>query len=190
MRENSIAKRYASALVKSLKDEREYKAVKKELEEFLNLLEQNADFKSGMETMLFSQGQKKELLNSINEKIEFKSKTVNFLLSLVDENRIMILDSIIYVLENLWLEKNGIEKLKVFSAVAMSKKMEAQLVEKLEHSFDKKIVIEKEIDPALLAGIKIQRGSVYYDFSVEGNLKKLKEALLTDIESSATVRER
>jgi F0F1-type ATP synthase delta subunit len=40
------------------------------------------------------------------------------------------------------------------------------------------------IDPSLIAGLKVQRGSVFYDFSIQGNLKKLKDALLTDNQMS------
>lgn len=185
MRENSIAKRYASALVKSIKDEQEYLGIKKELEAFLELLMVNAEFKAGMETLLFSKNQKKEVLYSVNKKTKFKEKTFNFLLSLVDENRMSVLDTIIPLMETLWFEKNGIEKLTVFSAVALSEKQEQELIKNLEASFDKKIVIKKEIDPSLIAGIKIQRGLIFYDFSIEGNLKKLKDALLT--EESITV---
>lgn len=184
MRENSIAKRYAYAIVKSIKNEREYQGIKNELEEFLRLLMEYPDFKAGMETLLFSKNQKKEILETINKKIKFKEKTFNFLLSIVEENRMDILDSIISSMEELWFEKNGIERLKVYSAVALSDKLEKKLITKLESSFNKKIVIEKEIDPSLIAGIKIQRVSIFYDFSIEGNLKKLKDALLTDVNVS------
>ncbi|MCP5107485.1 MAG: ATP synthase F1 subunit delta [bacterium] len=184
MRENSLAKRYARAMIKSVKNEKEYLDIKKELEQFSDLMRQNAELKAGMETFLFSQNQKKEVLDTIHKKVKFKEKTVNFLISMVEENRMMVLDSIIQMLEELWFEANGIEKLKVYSAVALSKKLETQLVKSLEKSFEKTIVIEKEVDPTLIAGIKVQRGSIYYDFSIEGNLKKLKDALLTDSDMS------
>ncbi|MCP5053482.1 MAG: F0F1 ATP synthase subunit delta [bacterium] len=90
-------------------------------------------------------------------------------------------------LEELWFEKNGIEKLKVFSAIPLSAKLEKQLVKNLSKSFDKTIILESEIDKTLIAGIKIQRGLVYYDFSIEGNLGKLKEALLSDDSISTDV---
>jgi F-type H+-transporting ATPase subunit delta len=189
LREDSIAKRYAGALVKSVKDEREYQGIKKELEEFQNLLEVNVQFKAGMETLLFSKNQKRDVLDTINKKIKFKEKTFNFILSLVDENRVMVLDTILRLMEDLWFEKNGIERLKVYSAVALSAKLEKQLKKKLEDSFNKKIVIDKEIDPSLIAGIKIRRGLIFYDFSIEGNLKKLKDALLTDIDVNASAGE-
>lgn len=184
MRENSLAKRYARALIKTFADENEYLAVKEELEAFRRILDENSEFKAGMETFLFSKQQKKEIIETLNKNIKFKEKTVNFLFSLVDENRFIVLDGIIYLLEELWYEANGIEKLKVYSAVALTKKLENKLVESLETSFKKKIIIDTEIDPSLIAGLKVQRGSVFYDFSIDGNLKKLKDALLTDIEAS------
>ncbi len=189
MRENSLAKRYANALIKTIKNEKEYLAVKHELEEFRKLMNEYDDFKAGMETLLFSKNQKKDVLDSINKKVKFSEKTYNFLISLVDENRVIILDSIIRLLEELWFEKNGIEKMKVFSAVALNAKLEKKLVAKLEESFNKTIVLEQEIDPSLIAGLKIQRGSIFFDFSIEGNLRKLKDALLTDSEVNRSVGE-
>jgi len=180
LRENSIAKRYASGLIKTLKSEKEYQDIKKELEEFLVLLNSIEDFKAGMETLLFSKKQKREILDSLRQKIKLNEKTYRFLLELMEENRLVFLDTMIQLLEELWFEKNGIEKLKVYSAVPIIEKLENKLIKNLEESFNKKIIIEKKVDPSLIAGIKIQRGLVYYDFSIQGNLKKLKEALVAD----------
>jgi F-type H+-transporting ATPase subunit delta len=180
LKESSIAKRYAEGLIKTLASESEYLAAKRELEEFLNVLNSIDEFRAGMETLLFSKGQKKEILASIHQKITFNKKTYQFLLIVLEENRLIFLDTIIQLLEKLWFEKNGIEKLRVFSAIPLSARLEKQLITNLETAFNKKIVIEKEIDPSLIAGIKVQRGLVFYDFSIEGNLKKLKEALLAD----------
>jgi F0F1-type ATP synthase delta subunit len=71
----------------------------------------------------------------------------------------------------------------------LSEKLENRLKKNLEKSFDKKIVIDKEIDPSLIAGIKIQRGSIFYDFSIEGNLKKLKDAILTEVDVNMSIGE-
>jgi ATP synthase F1 delta subunit len=180
LKESSIAKRYAEGLIKTLASENEYLAIKHELEEFLNVLNSIDEFRAGMETLLFSKGQKKEVLDSINQKMTFNKKTYQFLLTILEENRLIFLDTIIQLLEKLWFEKSGIEKLQVFSAIPLSARLEKQLITNLETAFNKKIIIEKKQDPSLIAGIKIQRGLVFYDFSIEGNLKKLKEALLAD----------
>jgi F-type H+-transporting ATPase subunit delta len=190
LKETSAAKRYAAGLIKTLTSEKEYREIKKELETFLEVLSRIEEFKTGMGTLLFSKSQKKEILDTLYQKIKFNKKTYQFLWTILEQNRLMILDSIILMLEDLWFEKNGIEKLKVYSAVPLGPAQEKKLIKNLETAFKKRIVIETGVDPSLLAGIKVQRGHVFYDFSIEGNLKKLKEALVAGdsfIEMSAVV---
>ena len=190
MKETSAAKRYAAGLIKTLTGEPEYRQIKKELETFLELLDRIEEFKTGMGTLLFSKSQKKEILDTLHQEIKLNQKTYRFLWTILVEHRLMVLDSIILMLEELWFEKNGIEKLKVYSAVPLGPVQENKLIKNLETAFKKRIVIEKEEDPSMIAGLKIQRGHVFYDFSIEGNLKKLKETLVAGdsfIEMSAVV---
>ena len=190
MKETSVAKRYAAGLIKTLTSEEEYRVIKKELETFLEIISHIEEFKTGMGTLLFSKSQKKEILDTLNQQIKFNKKTYQFLRTILEQNRLMVLDSIIMMLEDLWFEKNGIEKLKVYSAVPLGPAQEKKLIKNLEAAFKKRIVIEKEVDPSMIAGLKVQRGHVFYDFSIEGNLKKLKEALVAGdsfLEMSAVV---
>lgn len=190
MKETSVAKRYAAGLIKTLASEKEYRQIKKELETFLEVLNRIEEFKTGMGTLLFSKSQKKEILDTFHQQIKFNKKTYQFLRTILEENRLMVLDSIILMLEDLWFERNGIEKLKVYSAVPLGPIQENKLIKNLEAAFKKRIVIEKQVDPSMIAGLKIQRGHVFYDFSIEGNLKKLKQTLVAGdsfIEMSAVV---
>jgi len=180
LRENNLARRYALGLLKTLASESEYTAIRSELIFFKQILIKNDEFKSGLESTLFSMDQKQELLDAIQGKSKFQDKTYNFLLTILEENRIKILDAILQVLENLWLEKNGIEQLTVFSAIHLNENLEAELIGQLEKAFRKKILLNKKIDESLIAGIKIQKGSVFYDFSIAGNLNKLRESLLEE----------
>lgn len=180
MKESSAAKRYASGLVKTLTSEAEYREIKKELENFLEVLNTIDEFKTGMGPLLFSKTQKKEILDTFNQKIKFNQKTYQFLWIILEQNRLSVLGEIIRMLEDLWFEINGKEKLKVYSAVPLTPVQEQKLIQNLETAFNKQIVIEKAIDPSLIAGLKVQRGYMYYDFSIEGNLKKLRETLAAD----------
>jgi len=178
LKENSLAKRYAAGLIKTLADETEYRLIKQELENFQELIDTIEPLRDGMRTMLFSNQQKKELLDAIRQKTAYQPKTYAFLLEVLSENRLMYLDTMLQMLEELWLKQNGVEKLKVFSAVPLTPALEKKLTENLEKTFKRKILLQTEIDTELIAGIKIQRGLVFYDFSLEGNLKKLKEAII------------
>lgn len=185
MRESSVAKRYARALAQTLDSQEEYQIVRTELSIFMQLIDRNEELRSGMETLLLSRKQKMDVLESIKSELGFSKKTFNFLLALLDENRMVFLDTIFTYLEQFWFDRQGIEKLKVFSAIKLKPEQEERLIKQLEKSFRKKIIIENEKDPELIAGIKIQRGSIFYDFSIQGNLKKLKDSI-TDVSIAGT----
>lgn len=177
MKGSTVAKRYAKAMAESIHDEGEYREINGQLVFLAELLAKNLNFKSSMETLMLSKKQKRELLESISDRLNLNPKTHNFLLALTEENRMMFLDQIVDFLEDFWFEKKGIEKITVFSAILLDDRQQNELIHQLEKSFQKKIIIENQPDPSLIGGIKIQRGSTYFDFSIEGNLKKLREVL-------------
>lgn len=180
MSTTSLARRYALGLIKSIKDEKEYRKISKDLREFQTLLQMNGDLQVGMTTMLFSKDQKREILDTIHRQARLHAKTFNFLGTVIEENRLVHLNDMIDMLEDLWFEENNMQKLKVFSAVKLDKPLEERLNRKMEKAFGKKVVLETTIDESLIAGLKIQKGSIFYDFSIAGNLRKLKEALVEE----------
>ncbi len=180
MKDNSLAKRYAKALVDTVATENEFDAARKELELFSEVVNNNSDLKAGMETLLFSKEQKIEVLAALNEKLSLSEKTYNFIRTITEANRMAHLEGIIQVMKELWNEKSGILELKVSSAVPLEGDLEGKLIGELEKAFGKKIVLQKETDPSLIAGIRIQKGSIFYDFSINGNLQKLRNVLLEE----------
>ena len=177
MRGSTVSKRYARALVESILDEQEYREIRKQLQNFIDILDSNPICKSGMETLLLSKKQKTEVLETLQASLDLTEKTANFLLAIIEENRMCYIQDIFRLTEDFWLEKNGIEKVKVFSAIGLNSDQREKLAFQLEKAIQKKIIIDNEVDPSLIAGIKIQRGLIFYDFSIEGNLKKLRETL-------------
>lgn len=179
MREISLARKYSKALIDTLKDEIEFKGIKKELLQFHRILNEDKNLKASMETPLLSYKQKIEVLDIIKKKLGLSRKIYKFFRVVIEENRMIYLGKMIELMDDCWYQLNGMEKLKVYSAYPLDEKMEKDLLKKLQNVFNKKIVLEKEIDKSLIAGIKIERKSVYYDFSIAGNLKKLKESLVS-----------
>lgn len=177
MRNLTIARRYAKALVDAIGDRGEYREISRQLEQVLALLKGDVSFRSGMETVLFSRDQKREILETIRDRMALKEKAFNFLAVLVEENRLRFLEDMLPEVEQFWYQKEGIEKFVVFSAVPLDHEEKERLTARLEAALQKKVEIENQPDPSLIAGIKLQRGSVFYDFSISGNLEKLKQEL-------------
>ena len=178
MKESNLAKRYARALGASLTGDKEYEGIAAELVRFRELLLKDESLKVAMETQLISGERKRELLDLIGKQLGLSPKAESFLSVVISENRMSILGQIVEQLENVWYEKLGIDRMTVFSPVPLDAKQEKKLKQNLEKSFHRKLILKNETDPSLLAGLRIQYGSESFDFSLKGNLEKLREKLV------------
>jgi F-type H+-transporting ATPase subunit delta len=178
MKESSLVKRYAKALALTIADESEFKRVTAELSDVLSLLAADAKLKTGMATFLISQAEKIKVLHIIKDKMNLRPMSFNFLLTVAAENRFAYLEQIVAELPDAWCNVHGIEKITVFSAIELEGRQKERLLDNLKKALHKQVSLQFLTDPALIAGISLQRGSLHYDFSLAGNLKKLRESLV------------
>jgi F-type H+-transporting ATPase subunit delta len=178
MKGSSLVKRYARALVLAMDDEAEFRRVQGELAGFLTLLAADERLKIGLETSLISLAEKLRALDIVNDKMGLQKKTVQFLQTVAGENRMAYLERMVLQLPDAWYAARGIEKISVASAVGLSGGQKDRLRGNLEKALSRKVALEFRLDPGLIAGLRIDRGSVQYDFSLSGILKKLRETLV------------
>jgi F-type H+-transporting ATPase subunit delta len=178
MKGSSLVKRYARALVLAMDDEAEFRRVQGELAGFLTLLAADERLKIGLETSLISLAEKLRALDIVNDKMGLQKKTFQFLQTVAGENRMAYLERMVLQLPDAWYAARGIEKISVASAVGLSGGQKDRLRGNLEKALSRKVALEFRLDPGLIAGLRIDRGSVQYDFSLSGILKKLRETLV------------
>jgi len=180
MIESSLARRYTRALVQTCRSEADFQETGTQLRAFFQLLQSDPMIKMGMETFLFSTAKKEEALVLISREMKLSEKLKRFLEILVSENRLPLLKLIIGQLDEVWFEIRGIERITVYSVVPLKADQQKRLQHKMEQLLEKEIIMRNEIDSDLLGGIKIQRGSVYYDFSLHGNLQRLRKQIIEE----------
>lgn len=178
MKESSLVKRYAKALVLAMENQGEFDRVSAELHDFLALLAADEKLQAGLATFLISQAEKIEVLDIVNAKMGLHAKTMQFLLTVAAENRLAYLDQMVRQLPDAWYAERGIEKIIVSSAVELAAGQKERLLDKLEKALAGEVALEYRLEPDLIAGISLSRGSVQYDFSLSGSLKKLRETLV------------
>jgi len=178
MKESSLVKRYAKALVLSMDDESEFRRVQGELGGFLGLLASDDRLKVGLETFLISQAEKAQALDIVNGKMGLYPKTFQFLLTVARENRMVYLGQMVRMLPEAWYAAHGIEKVAVSTAIELTAKQRERLRGNLEKTLARPVALEFRLDPGLIAGLCLGRGSVQYDFSLAGSLRKLRESLV------------
>jgi len=101
----------------------------------------------------------------------------NFLLLLVDKNRIAFLDQIVQTYQTLADEQSGIIRPIIKTAFALDDNQVASIQSALEKQSGKKVVPQVEIDSSLLGGIVTQIGDIAFDSTVKTQLKQIQDIL-------------
>ena len=116
---------------------------------------------------------KKDLLTKAFDK-EISPEVFNFLMLLVDKNRIGIFNEIYEIFNGLKNQALGILVADVITAFPLTKTQETQLSKKLAAVTGKKIQIRKHEDKSILGGVIVTIGDKRIDGSAAGRLRSLK----------------
>lgn len=119
---------------------------------------------------------KKDLLAKAFNK-EISPDVFNFLMLLVDKNRIGIFNEIYEIFTGLKNQAQGILVADVITAFPLTKTQETQLNKKLASVTGKKIQIRKHEDKSILGGVIVTIGDKRIDGSAAGRLRSLKSTL-------------
>ena len=125
---------------------------------------------------LIPQQAKKDLLAKAFDK-EISPDVFNFLMLLVDKNRIGIFNEIYEIFNGLKNQAQGILVADVITAFPLTKTQETQLNKKLASVTGKKIQIRKHEDKSILGGVIVTIGDKRIDGSAAGRLRALKGTL-------------
>jgi len=78
-------------------------------------------------------------------------------------------------------EKSGVYRAKVISAVSLPESYFNELKARLEQMLGKRVVVEHEEDPNLIAGIVTRVGDNTLDGSLAGRLEELERSMLASL---------
>ncbi|WP_395338962.1 F0F1 ATP synthase subunit delta [Ningiella sp. W23] len=101
----------------------------------------------------------------------------NFIKVLAENNRLTVLPDISRVFNELKVEHEKRVDVDVTSASELSDAQIEKLSAALEKRFDRKVQLNCNVDPALVAGLLIKAGDTVIDGSVNSKLNRLKDAL-------------
>lgn len=178
MKSQILVKRYTQGLVNSVKDETEFAALHRELSAFWELLNAHKKLMETLFNRFLPTSRKKQIAQELLASTPAGTKSVRFLLLLVEKGRLELLPELIQALPEAWNEEKGVHTYEVASVVPLSDDQGKKLKEKLEHLGKRPVVLKYRIDRELVGGLLIKRKSMVYDISIEGSLLKLKEKII------------
>ena len=96
---------------------------------------------------------------------------------MIQNERLVVVDSIISQFDTLLNNENKIKEVTVYSVEYLSNKEKDDLVKKLESKYSCTIQLENIIDKELIAGIVIKIDDTVYDNSLKNRLSILTASL-------------
>lgn len=170
---------YAKAILELAKEENRVEEVYEELKSLREVLLSNKDFETLISSPMLVSSEKKTVLKQVFE-TRLSKEVMNFLLLLVEKNRIGLLSKIIEEFESLYYSHANITKARVYTTMPLDEDMQEAIRLALKKLTSSEIVIESKVDEDLIGGIKVVMGDKIIDSTTLFRLKKLG-AQLRDI---------
>ena len=174
---NTIARRYAKALVQLGSEAGLIDRFSDELAAVDRLFSDNGELRAAFGNPAFTAEQKKEIMKEMVAKAGCSELVGNFLLLLVDKNRVAFLGQIVQTYKKLADEQSGVIRPLIRTAFPLDDAQVAAIQGALEKKTGKKVVPQVTVDQALQGGIVTQIGDTAFDSSVKTQLKRIQDIL-------------
>ena len=167
-----VEKQYARALFSLALEKNEVDKIYQEMLSFLKSIDEKTK-----EFFLHPKISKKAK-HEIVEKALNNNLLVNFLKVLIDNDRFILLDNIVYAYLDLINEMNEVVEVKVTTKTSLSKNNIEKIKKNLETKLLKKIKIIEELDETIIGGIRIEYLGNVIDETVNSSLENMKQSFL------------
>jgi F-type H+-transporting ATPase subunit delta len=174
---NALAKRYAKALVQLGSEGGLLERFRSELSVIEGIFSGNSELRSAFSDPALTQDKKKAIMKELISKVSCSELVGNFLLLLVDKNRVAFLGQIVQTYEKLADEFSGVIRPVITTAFPLDAAQVNDIQNALEKKSGKKVIPQVVVNASLLGGVVTQIGDIAYDNSVKTQLKRIKDIL-------------
>jgi F-type H+-transporting ATPase subunit delta len=174
---STIAKRYALSLVQLGAECGLVDRFRGELADVENLFSTTPEIPAAFADPALSHERKKNIMRELVGSCACSELMGNFLLLLVDKNRVAFFSQIVKAYGQLADEHLGILRPVITTAFELDAGQLAAIREALEKKSAKTIIPQLTVDKAFLGGVVVQIGDTVYDSSVKTQLKRLQDQL-------------
>ena len=173
-----ISRRYARALLEIGNSEGTLTELAADIGKVGEIYEGSPDFRASVDNPLVPIASKKAILTELCDKLAIGNTAKHTVLLLGDRRRLRLLPEIASMLREMTDAQKGLVRAEVTTAVALGQPFYDRLKTTLEQLTQRKIVLDKKHDPALIGGVVLRIGDLVLDSSLKTRLDGLKQALL------------
>jgi F-type H+-transporting ATPase subunit delta len=168
-----IAQVYARSLFEVAQEEDKLDAIRDELAEFCEALEESRDLSLFFFSPYFSTDEKKDGLNKALSGAD--ESFTNFLELLLEHHRMPVIHRIRREYESRWQDENQLLPVELTSAVELDKKTVKSVGDRIGEQTGRKIELSSQVDPDILGGIVLRVGNSILDASIKTRLEQLRK---------------
>lgn len=173
-----ISRRYARALLELGAADNALDGLVGDMTKLADVYGGSADLRNSVDNPIVPLPTKKAILSELCDKLGVGKTAKHVTLLLGDRRRLALLPEIAQMLREMNDAKKGLLRAEVTTAVALSDGFYQKLLSTLEKLSNKKVVLDKKHDPALIGGVVLRIGDLVLDSSLKTRLDGLKHALL------------
>jgi len=172
---SAIARRYAKALVQLGAESNSVDVFNAELTRINDTLDANRNLIALFSNPAYGTDAKREILRDVAAKLTISPIISNFLLLLLDRNRMLCLPQIVADYAKLADDLSGIVRPVVTSGMKLDDQQVAEIKSALEKSTGKKVELTVDVDSALIGGVVTKIGDRVFDGSVKTQLNRIQD---------------
>jgi F-type H+-transporting ATPase subunit delta len=173
----TIARRYAKALLIIGKEDGQAETYGKELDGFTKMMSEKKELAQAIINPIYGASGRKKVLETVVGKVGVSKVVASFLLLLFDKGRIDFLSDINSFYQKLADELKGVLRASLVSASALSSETVEKIRTTLSKRTGKDIILQVEQDPGLIGGIVSRIGDLVLDGSIKSQLLSMRESL-------------
>ena len=173
-----VSRRYARALLELGIAEGNLETLVGDVSKIGEVYQSSHDLRVSVENPNVPLATKKAILTEICDKLAVCKTAKHTILLLGDRRRIALLPEMATMLREMNDAQKGLLRAEVTTAVALSDAFYQKLLQTLEKLSNKRVVLDKKHDPALIGGVVLRIGDLVLDSSLKTRLDGLKQALL------------
>jgi F-type H+-transporting ATPase subunit delta len=173
----STTMKYAKALAEVAFEGGSAEKVAGQLTDFVELLGESRELAGALANPAYPLAVKQEIVRKVAARMKLEPIVLNFLLLLVERNRIAQIESMRDGYQRVLDDHAGVVQVAVVSPHELSDAVRKGLERALRRLTGEKVRLEYRLDASLIGGIKLQIGSTVYDGSVRTQLDHLRQEL-------------
>jgi F-type H+-transporting ATPase subunit delta len=173
----AVARRYAKALFPLAAEGHQADAVTEELGRVERLLQGDATLREAIARPWVKASDQRALVLAVADSLRLSPLTRSFLTLLAQRRRLPLLGAVLAAYRQLTDEAAGRLRARVRSAAPLSNAERTAVRERLGRRLGKAVLLETEVDPALLGGFVAEVGGLVLDASLKGQLVALRERI-------------